>query len=96
MNATLTRMDGSVWMIIRNHKKLAGYLLVKGISHRQLADAMGWKSHSYVGRLVRGKVRSLDGDAALKIAKILEVPVDELFIIKVSSHSGRIGQEDAA
>lgn len=83
-------------MLVRNHKKLAGYLLVKGITHRQLADALGWKSHSYIGRLVRGQIKTLDPDAALKIAKILEVPVDELFIIKVSSESGRNGQDKAA
>lgn len=83
-------------MIIRDHKKLARLLVIQEISHRQLADAMGWKSHSYVGRLVRGEVRSVDGDVALKIAKLLKTPVDDLFIIKVSSISGLDGQEDAA
>ena len=96
MSTTLTRMDGAVWMLVRSHTKLRGYLLVKDISHRQLADALGWKSHSYIGRLVRGQIKTLDPDAALKIAKILEVPVDELFIIKVSSESGRNGQDAAA
>lgn len=83
-------------MIIRDHKKLARLLVIQEISHRQLADVMGWKSHSYVGRLARGEVRSVDGDVALKIAKLLKTPVDDLFIIKVSSNSGLDGQETAA
>lgn len=96
MNATLTRMDGDLWMLIRDHKKLARLLVIQEISHRQLADALGWRSHSYIGRMCRGDVRSIDGDAALRIAALLKTPVDDLFAIKVSSHSGRIGQNEAA
>lgn len=96
MAATLTRMDGDLWMLIRDHKKLARLLVIQEISHRQLADALGWKSHSYVGRMCRGKVRSLDPDAALRIAKILQTPVDDLFVIKVSSEVGQNGQDAAA
>lgn len=96
MTNTLTRMDGDLWMLIRDHKKLARLLVIQEISHRQLADALGWKSHSYVGRIVRGKVRSIDGDAALRIAAILKTPVDDLFAIKVSSQAGRNGQDEAA
>lgn len=96
MNATLTRMDGDVWMLIRDHKKLARLLVIQEISHRQLADVLGWKSHSYVGRIVRGKVRSLDADTALRIAKLLKTPVDDLFVIKVSSETGQNGQDNAA
>lgn len=96
MTATLNRMDGDLWMLVRDHKKLARLLVIQEISHRQLADALGWKSHSYVGRILRGKVRSIDGDTALRIAKLLQTPVDDLFIIKVSSETGQTGQDNAA
>lgn len=96
MNATLTRMDGDLWMIIRDHKKLARLLVIQEISHRQLAQALGWKSHSYVGRLCRGEVRSIDGDAALRIAHLLKVSVDDLFVIKVSNQNAQLGQDVAA
>jgi len=89
-------MDGDLWMLIRDHKKLARLLVIQDISHRQLAAALGWKSHSYVGRLARGEIRSLDPHAALRIAKLLQVPVDDLFVIKVSTQGGRTGQEKAA
>lgn len=96
MNSTLSRMDGDLWMLIRDHKKLARLLVIQEISHRDLARALGWKSHSYVGRIVRGKVRSLDPEAALRIAKILQTPFDDLFAIKVSSEDGQLGQKDVA
>lgn len=77
MSHTINRMDGDLWMLVRDHKKLARLLVIQEISHRQLASALGWRSHSYVGRLVRGEIRSLDPEAALRIAKILQVPVDD-------------------
>lgn len=83
-------------MVIRDHKKLARLLVIQEISHRQLAMALGWRSHSYVGRIVRGEQRSIDPEAALRIAKILQTPVDDLFVIKVSSETGRNGQDQAA
>jgi transcriptional regulator with XRE-family HTH domain len=91
--ATLTRMDGDLWMLVRDNKKLARLLVIQEISHRQLATALGWRSHSYVGRLVRGEIRSVDPEAALRIAHLLGVAVDDLFIIKVSSESGHYGQK---
>lgn len=96
MAATLTRIDGDLWMLVRDHKKLARLLLIQDVSHRQLAKALGWKSHSYVGRLCRGEERSVTPDAALRIAHLLGVSVDDLFVIKVSTQSGRTGQENAA
>ena len=96
MTATLPRIDGDIWMLVRDHKKLARLLLIQDISHRQLADALGWKSHSYIGRLCRGQVRSVDRDAALRIAHLLQVAVDDLFEIKVSSKSGQNDQNGVA
>ena len=96
MPTTLTRMDGDLWMLVRDHRKLARLLVIQDISHRDLASALGWKSHSYVGRLCRGKVRSIDPDAALRIAHLLGVAVDDLFVIKVSSDAGRTDQEGEA
>ena len=94
MTATLTRVDGDIWMLVRDHKKLARLLLIQEISHRDLARALGWKSHSYVGRLCRGKVRSVDERAALRIAHLLKVSVDDLFEVKVSSKSGHLDHQD--
>lgn len=72
-------------MILRDRKQLASVMIVQGISQRELAKAAGWKSHSYLGRLLRGDAKTLDGDAALRIAHRLGLPVDHLFLTRVST-----------
>lgn len=96
MRTSLDEMNGELWMHLRDHKKLASILVIQDVTHRQLAQAAGWKSHSYVGRLTRGEVKSLEPEAALRIAKFLGLPVDDLFLIKMSTQTGRTGQKDAA
>lgn len=83
-------------MLLRDHKKLASILVIQDVTHRDLARAAGYKSHSYIGRLLRGEVKSLDPEPALRIAKFLGLPVEDLFVIKVSSNPGRSGQKVAA
>lgn len=75
-------------MILKDRKQLASVMIVQGVSHRELADAIGWKSHSYIGRLLRGEVKTLKTDAALRIAHHLGLPVDLLFLTRVSEKSG--------
>lgn len=75
-------------MILKDRKQLASVMIVQGVSQRQLAKSIGWKSHSYLGRLLRGEVKTLDGDAALRIAHRLGLPVDLLFLTRVSEKSG--------
>lgn len=77
---------GEVYMEIRDRKKLARLMIIQEETHRSLSAAAGWKSHSYLGRLLRGEVKTLDTDAALRIAHKLRVPVDDLFVVKVDSN----------
>lgn len=72
-----------VYMILRDRKKLARLMIVQDVSQRELAQAAGWRSHSYLGRLLRGQVKTLDSDPALRIAHHLMVPVDDLFKIEM-------------
>lgn len=83
---------GELYMILRDRKKLLSVMIVQEVSQRELAKAAGWKSHSYLGRLLRGEVNTLDGDAALRIAHHLGLPVNDLFLTRVSDPSGRRGQ----
>jgi transcriptional regulator with XRE-family HTH domain len=76
-------------MKLINRKRLATLLVVQEISQRQLAKAVGWKSHSYLGRLLRGDVDTLDPEVALRIAEHLGVGVDDLFVPRVSTDSGK-------
>jgi transcriptional regulator with XRE-family HTH domain len=79
---------GELYMILKDRKQLASVMIVQGISQRELAKAAGWRSHSYLGRLLRGEKRTLDGDAALRIAHRLGMPVDMLFLTVVSEKTG--------
>lgn len=80
-----------VWMQFTKlgRKLFVKMLLIQGISHRQLADALGWRSHSYVGRLARGEVSTVSPDAAARIALVLGVGVDDLFLVKTHSSDVR-------
>lgn len=84
---------GELYMILRDRKKLARLMIVQDISQRELAKAAGWRSHSYLGRLLRGEAKTLDTDPALRIAHKLMVPIDDLFATKVDTKTGRNGQE---
>jgi transcriptional regulator with XRE-family HTH domain len=64
---------------------IAKLMVIQGISQRTLAAKAGYKSHAYMGRILRGEVKTLDPDAAVRIAKHLGVGVDDLFLVRVSS-----------
>lgn len=66
-------------MIVKDHKKLRTVIALREVTYRELADAVGWKSHSYLYRLARGQVRKVDPEAAVKIAQYLGVDLDDLF-----------------
>lgn len=67
---------------------------VKKHSLRGFADKMGWKSHTYLQRLIRGEVRSVTPETAALMCHYLEVPLDLLFETKVSTNSGQSVDEN--
>lgn len=75
-------------MELRDRKKLARLMIVQGVSQRELARAAGWKSHSYVARLLKGEAKTLDTTPALRIAHFLQVGVEDLFLTKVDDARG--------
>lgn len=79
-------------MYVRDYRRLASICIVQGVTHRDLAKAAGYRSHSYVGRLLRGQVKSLEPEAAIRIAHFLGLPVDDLFVPKMSTQTGQNGQ----
>lgn len=83
-------------MYLRDRKKLASILIIQGVTHRDLARAAGYKSHTYIGRLLSGKAKGLEAEPAIRIATFLGLPYDDLFVTEVSPQSGRSGQRKAA
>lgn len=78
-----------IWMQLQDRKKLAKLMVIQGVSQRELAKAAGWRSHSYLGRLLRGQVNTLELEPAVRIAAHLGVGTDDLFLTRTSSDSRR-------
>lgn len=76
-------------MELASRKKLAKLMAIQEVSQRELSAAAGWESHSYLGRLLRGEVKTLKPEAAARIALHLGVGVDDLFFTKISNPIGQ-------
>jgi transcriptional regulator with XRE-family HTH domain len=74
-------------MEVKDAEFLRRLVETKGLTARQLARQMGWASHSYLNRILRGEVRTMTPDAAVKLAYLLQVPVDLVFVHRVSSET---------
>lgn len=72
-------------MILKDPKQLAKLMVIQGVSARQMAKVAGWKSHTYMQRLLRGEAKTLEVEPAVRIANALGVGVDDLFLARVSS-----------
>jgi transcriptional regulator with XRE-family HTH domain len=83
-------------MVLTDRKKLAKLMAIQEVSQRDLAEAAGWRSHSYLGRLLRGEVNTLEPEAAVRIAHFLGVGTDDLFMARSSSESRQSGKRAAA
>lgn len=75
-------------MLLKDRKQLAKLMVIQNVSARQLAEVAGWKSHSYMNRLLSGNARTLKTDPALRIAHYLGVGVDDLFLTRISGETG--------
>lgn len=71
-------------------KRLAKLLLIQGITHRELAKAVGWQSHGMVGHLLAGRKNSASVEAATAIAKVLGVDTSDLFLTELSSEPRQV------
>lgn len=83
-------------MVIKDLKRLLTLITIQELTHRDIADAAGWSAHSYVSRLLRGEVKTLKIEPATMIARRLGVPVEDLFVTKVTSNAGHAGQRSAS
>jgi transcriptional regulator with XRE-family HTH domain len=80
-------------MQLHDLQLLLKLLAIQKVSGRTLADEAGWNSHTYMQRLLRGDVNTLKPEPAARIAHYLGVPMETLFVPRVSSNSGRTVQE---
>lgn len=78
-----------VWMQVIDHKRIGKLMVIQDISGRQMSTMVGWSSHTYMQRILRGEIRSVDPEVAVKIAAILGVGVDDLFLPRVSTDTAQ-------
>lgn len=74
-------------MHLKDPHLLAALMLSKKISGRKISESAGWRSHTYLQRLLRGEVSTLRPEPAIAIAECLGVPTDVLFVTNVSRNS---------
>lgn len=86
------RPTGEVWMTLKDRKLLARLMAIQGYSQRQLAADAGFASHSYLGRLISGRVRTCSAERAVALSACLQVPLDSLFVSNVSGATGQTGR----
>lgn len=76
-----------LYMLVKDADLIRRLIESKGLTARQISRDMGWTSHSYFNRVLNGQVRSVTPDAAVKIAYLLQVPVDLIFVPRVSGET---------
>jgi len=59
---------------------------------RTLAREAGFRSHTYLQRLLNGEKTTCRAERAVAICALLKIPLDTLFVTNVTTHSGRIVQ----
>ena len=83
-------------MEVIDHRKLARLALIQNASHRDIAAAVGWRAHSYVGRILRGQIKTVEPEAAVRMAHFFGVAVDDLFLTRSTSNPRRNEKRGAA
>lgn len=87
MSRRISRVE--LWMQVKDHKKFARVMLINGVTHRQVAEEAGWKSHSIVTRIAKGEITTITPDRAILIEKFLEVEPQSLFVPMVPNNSAQ-------
>lgn len=72
-------------MRVIDPRKIRKLMLIQDVTQRGLAEAAGWKSHSYVSRLLDGEISTVTPDRAARIARHLGVGIDDLFVSRLST-----------
>ncbi len=85
------------WMELKDREFLMELMQEQGVSGRELSKFAGWKSHTYLQRLLRdGGPKTLETDPAIRIAFRLGVPVHRLFLTRASVDRAQIVVEKKA
>lgn len=76
-------------MRVIDPKKIKKLMVIKDMSARTLADRVGYRSHAYITRILRGEIKTVTPEKAARIAATLEVGVDDLFVARLSTDTSQ-------
>ena len=83
-------------MRVIDPKKIKKLMVIQDVSARTLALSVGYKSHAYVTRILRGEIQTVTPERAARIARHLGVGIDDLFVPRLSSDGGPSVKRGAA
>lgn len=75
-------------MRVIDPKRILKLMAIKDVSARTLAEEVGYASHSYVTRILRGEITTVTPERAARFARFFEVGVDDLFMPRLSTDAG--------
>jgi transcriptional regulator with XRE-family HTH domain len=79
-------------MRLKDRRKLARLMATEDVSGRELARLVGYTSHTYMQRLLRGEVKRWPPAVAALVAQRLGVDVSTLFLTEVTTNTGHFRQ----
>lgn len=79
-------------MEVIDPKRIAKLIAIQDTSMREVARQAGWKSHTYVQRLIKGEAKNVDVVPAVRIALFFGVGTDDLFLARSSSESRHVAK----
>ena len=85
-----------IYMRVIDPKKIQKLMVIQEVSARTLADEVGYASHSYITRILRGEIQTVTPERAVRIARYFGVGVDDLFVPRLSSDTGPSVKRGAA
>ncbi len=81
-----------IWMEVIDPKRIAKLMAIQDVSGRQLAQASGWKSHTYLQRILKGIAKNVEPEHAVRMAHYLGVGTDDLFVARTSSDARQVAK----
>jgi transcriptional regulator with XRE-family HTH domain len=81
---TATKLP-EIWMEVIDPKRIAKLMAIQEVSGRAVSENAGWKSHTYLQRILKGQAKNVEPEHAVRIAYFLGVGTDDLFVARTSS-----------
>lgn len=85
-----------IYMRVIDPKRIKKLMVIQDdMSARTLAESVGYASHAYITRILRGEIKTVTPEKAARIARCLGVGIDDLFVPRLSTDSGQNGKRRA-